>query len=347
MVDMDIFSVLYTGADRAIAAELQRLADLVGVDFTCEPRTSIRISHAQEDDSASPIVSRQSMAVLYFNDAPTPGQVEAQFHEMFAPYFPRGKVRLHPREDSSEILELMAAVGATVRGRVVGVLGAHGGAGTSTIAAWLARIFAREESAGLIDLNPSSVGIDQLLAIETAPGKRWADLLGSGAVLAGRLNDVLPIWHAVRVVSADERGAVPNMEAGARVIAALSQVQPWTILDLPTYAGVPGTAEHSLVEWCDILVLLTKTDAVSLAHAACRITHISQQVLVVANGISGSFHSAHIAHSVGVEQVLSVRHIRGMAADIDHGVSPGDRSRAAMAKDIRKICQHIRDQISA
>lgn len=83
---------------------------------------------------------------------PTPRLPRRPLHDMYSPYFPRGHVRLNPNE-SADVLELMAAVGLTRRGRVIGVVGAHGGAGTSTLAAWLARLIAADEECALVDVE--------------------------------------------------------------------------------------------------------------------------------------------------------------------------------------------------
>ncbi len=325
MADMEMFSVVYSGTDEAIARELGRLAELVGVDF----------------------VRGQGAGVLTFADAEA-GTVLAHFHDMFSPYFPRGSVRLRVRDEPADILELMAAVGSTLRGKVIGVIGAHGGAGTTTVAAWLARQLARAGSAGLIDMDPGSVGIDHVLAMDAAPGKRWADLAGDGAMLAGRLVNVLPIWHDVYVVSADERGGASDVAMAAQVISALSQTQPWTVVDFAPHALsiVRGADEQdSLIEWCDRIVLVTRGDAVSLAHAHVKAKRVPSAV-VVGVGMSSKAECAHAAEVIGVNQVFPVRLARGMRGDIDHGVAPGDRNRSATERDIRTIRQHLEEVVA-
>lgn len=329
MNEKDLFSVVYTGSSGKVALELERLADLVGVDF----------------------MRGKVPAVLTFDDAPDDGVV-AYFNDMFAPYFPRGRVRLRVSEDSADILELMAAVGATLRGRVIGVVGAHGGAGTTTIAAWLARQLARGSSAGLIDANPASVGIDHVIAMDAATGKRWADLAGDGAILAGRLATALPIWHNVYVVSADERGGIPNAALAVQVISALSQTQPWTIVDfaptalVPQQAGDAGSAQpEGIIEWCDRLVLVTRSDAVSLAHARVRAKQVPGAV-VAGVGMRSKAEAAHAAEIIGVDHVFPVRPMRAVRGDTDHGIAPGDRPRSTGEKDIREIRRHLQESVA-
>lgn len=316
----NMHSVVYTGNDRNVGEELARLADLVGIDF----------AHVR------------APAILMFDDADVPGHVQAHFHEMFAPYFPRGRVQLDPRE-SADVLELMAAVGLTMRGRVLGVVGAHGGAGTSTIAAWLARLIAVDEDCALVDANPASAGIDHLLAIDAEPGKRWADLAGDGAILAGRLNRVLPRWQEVHVVSADDRGGVPDAAAAARVISALAQTHAWTVLDLPVAAGIAGTPWHGLLDWCDAVVMVTRPDAVALAHARARRDQIGGKLVAVGSMVGTKMEAAHLAGVIGVPTLFCVRNMRGTRADLDHGVTPGDRKRSGADKDLRALWEHLKE----
>lgn len=318
METVDLVLVAYSGTENG--AELERLCGLVGV----------------------PLSYGDQPGVLNFADAGA-GKVIANFAETFAPYFARGQVCLDLRADSADLLELLAAVGATVRGRVIGIVGAQGGVGVSTVSANLARQLAEENSCGLIDLSPASAGIDLRLAISTTPGKRWADLQGRGAILAGRLVQALPQWHGVRVLSADERGGVIP-ELGARAISALSQVQSWTILDLPPSATVPETTENSWLEWCDLLLLVTKSDAVALAEAAVALGRLPAEtpLIVIAAAVTSGAEAAHISQTLGGYEVFPLRKERSAREDLDHGVAPGDRTRTRYAKDLAAITERCR-----
>ncbi|MDO5025141.1 MAG: hypothetical protein Q4E03_01290 [Trueperella sp.] len=312
----DLVLVGYHGAENG--AELERLCGLVGV----------------------PLSYGNQPGVLNFSDAGA-GKVIASFAEVFAPYFARGEVCLDLQADSADLLELLAAVGATVRGRVVGVVGAQGGAGVSTVAANLARQLAEAGACGLIDLNPASAGIDLRLAISTVPGKRWADLRGRGAILAGRLVQALPEWHGVRVLSADERASVP-LELGARAISAVAQIADWTVLDLSPSATVPETVQNSWLEWCDLVLLVTRSDAVSLAEAAVAIGRLAAETpfVIVATAVSSRAEAAHISQTLGGCRVFPLRRERSAREDLDHGVAPGDRTRTRYARDLAAITAH-------
>lgn len=323
--DLQLRSLVYAGADQHISAELQRLSELVGLDFT---------QVAPGD--------KRTEGVLRFTSADLPPlTVEARFHEFFAPYFADGSVRLHVRDDLADLLELMSAVGATQRGRVIGVCGAQGGSGTTTVALLLARCLAIEnDSVALADFNPYSTGLDRRALIAQEPGLRWADIADSGALLPGKFTNALPRWQGVRVLSADPRRS-PEVTQSA-VLGALAQTHAWTVVDL----GVARAEAdfHTLREWCDQLILVTRADGVELRDAkACLDMLGNTPVTVVANSVFSHSEAASIAQTLRVREVHQLRHSRTMNADLDHGVHLGDRKASGMYRDLRKVLATVKD----
>ncbi|MCI6574005.1 MAG: hypothetical protein PT944_06815 [Actinomycetaceae bacterium] len=326
--DVQLLSAVFRGSDDGVFHELSHLAQLVGVDLT-------RLSHADMRDG-----------VLRFTSDNCPsGYVNASFHDLFAPYFSAQAAMLDVRQDSATILELLVAVGATIRGKVVGVVGAHGGAGASTLAATLARELVRDGGGvALIDVDPASAGIELLLSLVGVPGKRWADVHGQGALLAGKLNSSLPLWHGVRVLSADERGGMPpQAEAGPNMIAAISQMNAWTVIDVPTSALVPGMPTNSILEWCDYLFIVTRSDTVHLAATHTLLSRLGSNVLasVVAVDVKSKNEAAHIAQMLAVEFVHTVRFEHSYDAALEHGVEPGERSRSRFSRDVNALCAYL------
>ena len=324
--DLRLRSLVYAGSDQQISAELQRLSDLVGLDFT---------QVASGD--------KRTEGVLRFTSADLPPlTVEATFHEFFAPYFAAGSVRLHVRDDLADVLELMAAVGATQRGRVIGVCGAHGGAGTTTVAMLLARrLMSDEDSVAIADFNPYSTGLDQRALIAEEPGLRWADIADSGALLPGKLANALPRWKGVRVLSADPRRA-PDVQQTA-VLGALAQTHAWTVVDLGVARN--GTDFHALREWCDHLVLVTRVDGVEFASAKACLEWLAEEPIltVLANCVSSNNEAAYLAQALGVRDVHQMRHLRGLNGDLEHGVHLGDRQASGMYRDLRKVLATVKE----
>ncbi|MBM7824522.1 MinD-like ATPase involved in chromosome partitioning or flagellar assembly [Arcanobacterium pluranimalium] len=325
---IDLFSVVYIGNDTQTYEELRKLADLVGVD----------VVHVSRSDFGQGVLRFSSLGC-------DDGYVEASFHELFAPYFAKGTVRLNCRDDAADLLELMVAVGSTVRGRVVGVIGMQGGSGASTLSALIARTLARRENdIALVDMDCASVGIDMLLSQVGSPGKRWADIRGRGAVLAGRLRDCLIPWHGVSVLSADHRGGVPlDSDQGIKVISALAQVHSWTVLDLPSSVIAPTSPEATWLEWCDYIVLVTKSSDLAVEQTRIKLEQVGKgcPVAVVVSEARSKNHLAHIAQTIGSARVYNLRKQRNFAGDLEHGLAPGDRSRSGMVEDVKMLCDRF------
>ncbi len=101
------------------------------------------------------------------------------------------------------------AAGTIRRGTVIVVVGAAGGAGTSTFAAILARVLAGTVSADgstpPVDLavtDPSRTGLDMILGLEEEPGPRWQDIRAPLGVVDGRtLVARLPEADGIRVLA--------------------------------------------------------------------------------------------------------------------------------------------------
>jgi secretion/DNA translocation related CpaE-like protein len=130
--------------------------------------------------------------------------------------------------DEDDVLERLADVTEPpARARVIGVLGARGGAGASTVAAGLALTAAGLGPSWLIDLDPIGGGADAGLGAELSSGARWRDL----DTLTGRLST-----HALR-------SAVPQV-AGVAVVAAgggmKAQLTPEAVQAVVSAAGRDG-----------------------------------------------------------------------------------------------------------
>jgi hypothetical protein len=142
---------------------------------------------------------------------------------------------------------------------VIGVVGASGGLGTSTLAmALAARAAPAVGAVACVDGDFSGGGLDVTAGLEHLAGPRWPDLAEARGGLDGAaLVQALPREGPVAVLAA--RGRAP---AGAVVDSALSAL-----------AGVCGISvvdlgrSHDLVSSCSHLVLVAGTTARHLADA--------------------------------------------------------------------------------
>ncbi|WP_216400598.1 hypothetical protein [Arcanobacterium phocae] len=331
--ELELVSVLYRGNDETIETELRRLAQIVGLDFQ---------SVSESDRTVDGVLTFQSHGTA-------PLMVTARFHDMFASYFARGIAKFHIREDSADVMALMSSVGATVRGTVVGLAGAHGGAGVSSLAAWLSRLASSEGNpVALADLNRASDSWQMLLG-SACEGRSRLDVGHvRGTLLPGKLADSLANWHGVHVLASNEGDHAKFPRSCSGIISALAQVHAWTFLDM----GVMGTdwdSQRDWLRWCDVLVLVTGPSVANVD--ACRIKNqeIGAQVrpIIVANTVKSHLEADHVAASLEYGDVYGVRRMRSMRADCDHGLVPGDRAKSKTGKDITRLWTVIKESVAS
>ncbi len=169
-------------------------------------------------------------------------------------------------------LLLCAPSGGAAPGRVVGVLGAVGGCGASTLAVALAANVAtgdgRAGTAVLVDADPVSGGLHLALGTEHEPGLRWSDLDGvRGALRPDVLTQALPMLDGVRVLgwSNDETpsasedadpvldGLVP-WDAMRSVVAAARSIVDLTVVDLPRRLDTRAAQQWRLLDTVVLVV---------------------------------------------------------------------------------------------
>lgn len=150
---------------------------------------------------------------------------------------------------------------------VIGLLGASGGLGTSTLACAVARLSADVGIPTLlVDLAPGGGGLDQLVGVPHELGERWPS--GDQDVLALRA-DRLPRVDRLRVLS--HRGTIssgsrwrPLGPVALETVARLARAPGTTVLDLPR-------ADHpeAPLWWdlCDHVVLLSGTGPTQVCAA--------------------------------------------------------------------------------
>ena len=159
---------------------------------------------------------------------------------------------------------------APTQGTLIGVCGAAGGAGVSTLAAALARTAVRHHPVTLIDADDRSGGLDLLLGLEDAAGARWPDLrLGEGTVAGADLRAVLPVTSDGIAVLSTARSTLadPFRLTGDNVrpvLESLADSPGVTVVDLPAY----GPATGAITDACDRVVLLIPAEVRAAAAAA-------------------------------------------------------------------------------
>lgn len=189
---------------------------------------------------------------------------------------------------------------------VIGLCGASGGLGTSTLAAAVAGLAEEvRRSALLVDLAPNSGGLDQLVGCAHEPGLRWP--LREEGMFSLRSRD-LPVWRGVRVLS--QRAAVlPAPELGDAALEAVARIageHEVTVLDLPR-------PDHPLApRWsrlCGTTVLVTGTTPTQLRAALATMSLRPQVDAVVLRPSQGcGLHPDDVAALLGAPLLQVLPH---------------------------------------
>ncbi|WP_227424004.1 septum site-determining protein Ssd [Pengzhenrongella sicca] len=224
---------------------------------------------------------------------------------------------------------------------VVGVVGARGGLGASSLAAALARRLARGGSTpvALVDLDGAGGGLDVLLGLEEAGGLRWPDLRGArGDVVGDELTALLPRWSGVTVLSADRsRPGAPGAEVLAAVLDALGACHAHVVLDLDRAQAVAGDPARR----CAVLFVLAGRDLRSvagvLALRAAALGAVADVRLVVRGPAPGGLGVLELAHVVDLPVAASMRPQRGHAAALERGGGPVAPARGPLARAVARM----------
>lgn len=148
---------------------------------------------------------------------------------------------------------------------VIGVLGASGGLGASTLTVALAQRAARVlGTTACVDGRFTAGGLDVTACVEHLPGLRWDDLCEvRGEVDGAAVLSRLPADVTTRVLAAGA-GRVPDHTRVVAVLHALSRVCPLTVVDLPR----EGALLPRLLRHCHTVLVLAGLSARQLADAS-------------------------------------------------------------------------------
>ncbi|AKK10198.1 septum site-determining protein Ssd [Corynebacterium uterequi] len=195
-----------------------------------------------------------------------------------------------------------------VRADVVALCGSAGGAGTSVLAAAVARRAAHRAPGRpitLIDADARSGGVDLLLGCEDAAGPRWPDLAGSAVIPGAATIRAEDLWRALPqdasgvALLTSSRGFLADpwqLDAAAvtTITRTLAQGDGLVVVD----GGEPAWAEADVT----IVVVPAEVRAASAAAAMCaqlRADKLDHGLIVRHRGWSGltAKEVADVAHA--------------------------------------------------
>ncbi|MFL5677463.1 MAG: septum site-determining protein Ssd [Chloroflexota bacterium] len=310
---------LLVSSDPGITDAVLAVASEANIDVTLVPDVGsagpmwnsapLVLIDGQQVQSAEGLLSRRGVVIVTraITDADTWRRLVAVGAERIVE-LPLGAPWLYERLGRS--LESESASGLLV------VAGAAGGAGTSTLAAALARHSTVGEASGvLVDLDPGGGGIDLMLGGEGAPGARWDELAGIGGRVDDRiLIQALPVADGLAVLSWPAGGEVePDDVAVGHVLDALARAQSRVVVDggrgLDRRFHVALARAESLV----VLVPLRVRAVTAARRLLQRVPPHVQPLLVAREPAPGGLTVDDVSEALGIAVIATVTEDRRRA----------------------------------
>lgn len=262
---------------------------------------------------------------------------------------------------TSDLVGVLMTPAAAQSGRLLAVVGAVGGCGTSTLAAALAVRASALGRALLVETDPRGTGIDLVLGAESQPGLRVEDVR---AELGGPDPDAL--WEAVPLVGSGCR--VLARARGRRTVGRNASGSP-----SPTAAGVLASdgalgaalahrasgglvvcdaggvaADAPLLVRADLVVVVTRADLQGAVAASLTTGGLHRPALVVRTQRGDPLHPADVADSAGITAYRALpefRAVRHLAGSGDLGRALG-RGRGGRVRRLAAIADALLAEVS-
>ncbi|MDF1487670.1 septum site-determining protein Ssd [Tessaracoccus caeni] len=244
-------------------------------------------------------------------------------------------------DGGSRLAEVIASATSTStsKAKVVALVGASGGLGTSTMAAALSLTAADQGSrVALVELDPCGGGLDLLLGAETQRGFRWPDLLHA----AGELEDLresLPSVDGVAVVSAQRSTHVAVSPASvSAVLGSLRRTNDYVFLDC-------GREPRDHGAEADEMILLVGADVrgVSAARMRMATSGVSPTVVMVRSGVGRRVPAGAVADAIGLPLLAEVRHDAAVPKLAELGLPPRNGRARRLKRDVAAAWKGLRD----
>ena len=218
----------------------------------------------------------------------------------------------------------------------IAVLGGGTGAGATTALAALAmRATAAGREVVVIDADARGGGVDVAFGIETEPGVRWEDLLGSDGPLDGpRLAERLPAhWAGPLVLSFGRQWCTLPDDLLERAVSALAAVSELTLVDL-------GRDTATSTIGCHELLLIARGTPCGLAAAGATAQRLERPARLVVRGLPQP-RAREAAEALGLDLAGCLPEDRHLAGDSDRGLPPGSRGRSAYADACDRLLRDL------
>lgn len=251
-------------------------------------------------------------------------------------------------DDEDRLVAALTGLRAPIRdgGQVLAVLGGHGGAGATTLAAAVGLAAAHDESGRdvlLVGPDEIGAGIDLVLGLEGVPGPRTCDLNAVGGRLNhSALHEALPrVGRRLFVLAAGEDGARARAESVAAAVDSGRAGGDVVIVDVPRTNPVLRT---ELLRRADLTVLVGQ--ATLAAVAATRATRLDIDdiggcvELVLRGPAPGGLPVDEMAWAVGAPLLGTYRSDPSLTARMEGGPLRPTR-RSPLGKVAVSLCRRL------
>lgn len=238
------------------------------------------------------------------------------------------------------------AEGPSRLGSLVGVVGACGGAGSSTLAVGLALCAARQgERVLVMDADPLGGGLDLLLGAEDVPGARWPDLIRTtGQLSPATLDYALPHMNGVAVLAQARGLPFDAGEASPAVWSAVLQTAErgydLVLVDIGRSALLGPVGGDLLPTQMQALVM-TVPNRISAVSGAMRLVHrlgaAAPPTHLVTRQRSGGLATGEVADTLGLSPLGALAEAKAVAAAGERGELPG-----AYLRECRRVLDGLR-----
>jgi secretion/DNA translocation related CpaE-like protein len=228
------------------------------------------------------------------------------------------------------------------RAVVVGVIGATGGAGATTLACALGQWAQRSGDTAVIDCDPQGPGLDRVLGLELTAGFRWDALCTTaGRISARALREALPRRERLGVLSWYVDAAPQSLQAFAvrEALSAARRGHHTVVLDLPR---TPDLLVDELAARCDRLLVVTVASVLGVAGAARMRARFAEHpgVGLVLRG--EALRAEEVSRAVRLPVLAQMREQRGIAESIDLGLGPLRSGRGPLARACQEVLEQTR-----
>lgn len=238
---------------------------------------------------------------------------------------------------AEDLLGLARVANRNTRAKVIGVVGAAGGVGTSVFASAFARVGAENGLMTALVEGRGGPALNELLQVTYTPGLRWADISSTGQD-PEHLTSSLPRWENVRLLIGDERPS-PDLERIEAPLAALAHAHDLIVLDLQRYDVAGGITSR----WCDVVLIVTtcSVPVVRAAQVLCSSLPGQSLGLVVRGPSKSGFPASEVPEVVGAPVLASMRAERSLPAALERGLTPGDQRRGPLLRAAREAMTQL------